>query len=60
MEPKEFKSPAQSNLAVEDTVGKPNYKLTGGEKEQIRYRPSPNVVKDMKRVGPTMPTLFFA
>ncbi len=49
MEPHEFKALVASIRATEAAVGKPSYTLSGGEKENLHFRKSLFVVKDIKK-----------
>jgi len=48
LEPEEFKNLVQVVRATEKAVGKPNYKITKSEAENVIFRKSLFVVKDMK------------
>jgi pseudaminic acid synthase len=49
LEPLEFKELVNSIRQTEKVIGHPNYKLTAGEKQNIVFRRSLFVVKDMKK-----------
>ena len=49
MEPHEFKALVASVRATEAAVGEPSYALSGGEKENLHFRKSLFVVKDIKK-----------
>lgn len=49
MEPEEFKALVQSVRVVEAAIGKPNYKLTRGERANTQFRRSLYIVRDVKK-----------